>query len=85
MRAEPSLLHQSVPHLLVCPKGLPSYSVTWLLIIRFRKNNHTHTHDPILKGVIQKREELTFFSFLSFPRKVRVGMGKPQTLVILLC
>ena len=91
MRGEPSLLDQSVPHLWVCPKGLPSYSMNWLLIIPFRKNNlslslsHTHTHTPILKSAIWKREELTYFSFPYFPRKVRAGMGKPQTLVTLLC
>ena len=68
MRGEPSLLDQSVPHLWVCPKGLPSYSMNWLLIIPFRKNNHTHT--PILKSAIWKREELTYFLFISlFPQK----------------
>ena len=64
MRAEPSLLHQSVPHLLVCPKGLPSYSVTWLLIIRFRKNNHTHTR-PYTKGCHTEKRR-AYFLFISF-------------------
>ena len=74
MRGEPSLLDQSVPHLWVCPKGLPSYSMNWLLIIPFRKNNlsislsHTHTHPYTKERHMEKRGAYLLFISL-FPQK----------------
>lgn len=59
------------------PNKLSSYSMTWLLIVRFRKTI-THIRKWYKIGTYgEEMSLLIFFSSLYFSRKIRVGMGKP--------